>query len=509
MPGEPTHQDAVSERVSSGVVGLDEVLGGGFPANRLHLIEGAPGTGKTTLALQFLLAGARQGESVLYVTLSETIEELRAVARSHGWDLAGLALREFTPTEESLTPEEQYTILHPTEVELGETIWAVLEELDRTKPTRVVLDSLAELYLLARDNLRYRRQILGLKRFFAGRRCTVLLLDGTDETAGGLQSVAHSVVQLEQLAPEYGGARRRLRVPKLRGSRYRGGYHDLVIRTGGLTVFPRLVAGEHREPFPPGLVSSAVPELDSLLGGGLDRGTSTLLIGPAGVGKSVMATQYAVAAAERGERGTIYVFDESIQTFVTRSAGLGLGLRQQLASGRISLHQLDRAQLSPGQLDHLVRQAVESDGVRVVVIDSLNGYLNAMSEERFVLVQLHELLTYLGQQGGVTLMTLAQHGMVGDRPHSPLDVSYLADTVVLLRYFEAVGQLRQAISVVKKRSGAHERSIRELKLGPGVRVGEPLREFQGVLAGSPSYLGSERSLLDHNGPRGDDGDGQA
>jgi circadian clock protein KaiC len=447
------------------------------------------------LALQFLLEGVRQGETVLYVTLSETIEELQAVARSHGWDLTGIRLREFAPTEESLAPEEQYTILHPADVELGETTWAVLEEVESTKPARVVFASLAELRVLARDPLRYRRQVLGLKHFFAGRNCTVLLLDGIDTPGSGLESIAHSVLSLQQSAPEYGGERRRLRVVKLRGSWFRAGYHDFVIKTAGITVFPRLVAAEHQGSVDGGIVPSNVAELDHLLGGGLDRGTSTLLVGPAGVGKSVLATQYAISAAERGETVAIYIFDESRATFLKRSDGLGLHLCDHVAEGRISLQQLDPTQLSAGEFGHWVRQAVINLGARVVVIDSLNGYLNAMAEECFVLVRLHELLSYLGQQGVLTLLTLAQHGMVGDRTESPLDVSSLADTVVLLRYFEAAGSFRQAISVVKKRSGAHERTIRELRLRPGVRVGQPLQEFQGVLAGSPTYLGSERALL--------------
>ena len=442
MAQRPENQRSVPARVSTGIPGLDEVLAGGYSAHRLHLVEGAPGTGKTTLALQFLLEGVRQGETVLYVTLSETIEELQAVARSHGWDLTGIRLREFAPTEESLTPEEQYTILHPADVELGETTWAVLEEGESTKPARVVFASLAELRVLARDPLRYRRQVLGLKHFFAGRNCTVLLLDGIDTPGSGLESIAHSVLSLQQSAPEYGGERRRLRVVKLRGSWFRAGYHDFVIKTGGITVFPRLVAAEHQGSVDGGIVPSNVAELDHLLGGGLDRGTSALLVGPAGVGKSVLAKQYAVSAAERGETVAIYIFDESRATFLKRSDGLGLHLCDHVAEGRIRLQQLDPTQLSVGEFDHWVQQAVINLGARVVVIDSLNGYLNAMAEECFVLVRLHELLSYLGQQGVLTLLTLAQHGMVGDRTESPLDVSYLADTVVLLRYFEAAGSLR-------------------------------------------------------------------
>lgn len=483
-------------RAGSGAAGLDEVLGGGFPAHRLHLVEGRPGTGKTTLALQFLLDGARRGEPVLYVTLAETIDELRSVARSHSWDLDGVTLHELAPTEASLRPEEQYTILHPSEVELGATTEAMLAEVERAAPARLVFDSLAELRLLARDQLRYRRQVLALKQFFAGRHCTVLLLDGGAGPGEGIESIAHSVVQLEQLAPEYGVERRRLRVVKLRGAAYRGGYHDFVIQRGGLTVFPRLVAAEHERPFEPGLVLSGLSELDRLVGGGLDRGTSALLIGPAGVGKSSLATQYAVAAAARDEGVAVYVFDESLATFVQRADGLGMGLSARLAGGRIALRRLDPAQISPGAFDDLVRRAVEVEGARLVVIDSLSGYLNAMPEERSVVIQLHELLTYLGQRGVLTLLTLVQHGMVGERTEPPLDVSYLADTVLLLRYFETAGELRQAISVVKKRGGAHEHAIRELRMGPGVKLGPPLRAFQGVLSGTPTYLGPSQALID-------------
>ncbi|MBV8715359.1 MAG: AAA family ATPase [Chloroflexi bacterium] len=486
------------EKVSTGVVGLDAVLGGGLPAQRLHLIEGAPGTGKTTLAIQFLMEGVRQGEAVLYVALSETVDELNAVARSHGWALEGIHFHQLAPSEESLSPESQYTILQPAEIELGERTWSVLEEFDRIKPTRLVIDSLAELALLAHDPLRYRRQILGLKQFFAGRNCTVLLLDNVDRSTSGVESIAHGVVQLEQLAPIYGSERRRLRVTKLRGARYRGGYHDFVIETGGVHVFPRLIAAEHHIAFTAEEVSSGVPEFDGLLGGGLQRGTSALFVGPAGVGKSVLASRYAAAAAERGECTAIYIFDEGTETFLRRSEGLQIRLREHVEAKQVQLRQLDPAELSPGEFDHLVREAVEGTGARVVVLDSLNGYLNAMVEERAVLMQLHELLSYLRQAGILTLLTVAQHGLIGDRMQAPLDVSYLADSVVLLRYFEAAGQLRRAISVVKKRSGAHEPTIRELQLGPSIHVGEPLREFSGVLTAAPVYLGNTTELLQRN-----------
>jgi circadian clock protein KaiC len=484
------------EKASTGIAGLDDVLGGGFPANRLNLVEGSPGTGKTTLALQFLLEGVRRGETVLYVTLSETAAELKAVAQSHGWSLDGVILSELSPHEESLRPEEQYTVFHPAEVELGETTWAVLEEAERSKPSRVVFDSLAELRLLARDSLRYRRQILGLKQFFAGRHCTVLLLDSMDVPGNGLESICHSVTLLEHLSPEYGSReRRRLRVVKVRGASYRGGYHDFVMRTGGITVFPSLIAAEHAAPVEPGQVASEVPELDSLVGGGLDRGSSALFIGPAGVGKSALATQYALAAVRRGEPVTAYITDESVATYLNRARGLEMDIEPFVQDGRMRINHLDPAQLSPGEFDALVRRSVEVDNARIIVLDSLNGYLNAMAEEHLVLLQLHELLTYLGHQGVLTIMTIAQHGVIGDRMQTPVDVSYLADSVVMLRYFEAGGEIRQAISVVKRRGGPHERTIRELRMGPGIRVGSPLHNFQAVLSGTPTYTGPEGSLL--------------
>jgi circadian clock protein KaiC len=492
----PAPSGQTVERVRSGITGLDDVLGGGYPAHRLHLIEGEPGVGKTTLAMQFLIDGARLGEPVLYVTLSETADELNAVAASHGWTLDGIHLHELVPTADSLDPHAQYTIVHPAEIELGERTWEVIDEVERIRPTRVVIDSLSELELLARDPLRYRRQILGLKHFFAGRRCTALLLDTTDRANSGVESIAYGIVKLEQLAPEYGRERRRLRVVKLRSTRYRGGYHDYVIETGGITVFPRLVAAEHRVRVEVEAASSSVPELDRLLGGGLDRGTSTLMIGPAGVGKSIIASLYAEAAATRGERAVIYAFDEGIETYLRRSDSLGLGLRNHATANRVRLRQLDPAQLSLGEFNHALRTAVEGEAARVVIVDSLNGYLNAMLEERAVLVQLHELLSYLNQSGVVTVLTLAQHGLVDSDARAPLDVSYLADTVVLLRYFEAAGELRRAISVVKKRTGAHEATIRELRLGQPILVGEPLREFSGVLGDAPAYVGTARELLD-------------
>jgi circadian clock protein KaiC len=490
--------DSTQLKLATGNEGLDQVLNGGFPANRLYLIEGDPGTGKTTFALQFLLEGARLGEPVLYVTLSETKEELIAVARSHGWTLDGISIYELIPPEDSLKTETQYTIFHPSEVELGDTTKAVLKEVERIQPRRIVFDSLSEMRLLARDPLRYRRQILALKQFFTGRQCTVLLLDDRTSTANDLQvqSIAHGVLMLEQLAIDYGAERRRLRVVKLRGSRYRGGFHDFKILTGGIDVYPRLVAAEHRQPFVKESISSAVPEMDELLGGGLDRGTSTLVMGPAGSGKSSLAAQFVACAAKRGELVAAFLFDEGINIYLARTAGLGTDMRADVEAGRIKVQQIDPAELSPGEFAHHVRHVVEHDGARVVVIDSLNGYLQAMPDERFLTVQMHELLSYLNQQGVVTLLVMAQHGFMGALMGTPVDVSYLADTVVLLRYFEARGAVRRAISVIKKRTGYHEDTIRELRLSTkGIEVGNPLKEFHGVLTGIPTYSGKSDSLV--------------
>ena len=493
-----TRDDSSSNRMATGIEGLDHILEGGFPANRIYLIEGEPGTGKTTVAMQYLLEGARRGEAGLYVTLSETKEELEAVAQSHGWSLDGVHIYELVPDEERLKPESQYTIFHPSEIELSDTTNAVLEEVERLQPRRVVFDSLSEMRLLARDPLRYRRQILALKQYFTGRQCTVLLLDDKTSERGDLQvqSIVHGVVCLEHLAIEYGAERRRLRVIKLRGSRFRGGYHDFNIETGGIEVFPRLIAaGQHQE-FAREAVSSNVGELDALLGGGLDRGTSTLFIGPAGCGKSSLAAQFAASAASRGERAAVYIFDETIETYVSRAVGIGTDLRSYIEKGLLTLQQVDPAELSPGEFAHAVIRSVEADGARVVIIDSLNGYLNAMPEEHFLTVQMHELLTYLNQRGIVTMLVMAQHGFLGSAMESPVDVSYLADTVLMLRYFEAEGEIHRALSVVKKRSGAHESTIREFMItSEGIRVSEPLTKFHGVLTGVPIYSGAKGTLI--------------
>ena len=478
----------MNDVAATGIEGLDHILLGGFPRNHVYLLQGDPGVGKTTLGLQFLLEGVRNGETALYLTLSETRSELQAVARSHNWDASGVEIYEQLVGEESLE-EEDSTVFYPAEVELGQTVKALLNEVDRLKPSRVVLDSLSEIRLLAQSTLRYRKQILALKQFFANRNVTVLLLD--DRTAEvndlQLQSVPHGVVELERYTPMYGAARRRIQLIKVRGLNFRDGYHDFNIRTGGIVVYPRLIAAEHRRFVQQDPVASGVEALDAMLGGGIDRGTSTLIMGPAGSGKSALATQYAVGAANRGEPAAMFIFEESISSLFNRSASLGMPLREHSENGLVHVRQVDPAQLQPGEFASLVRQAVEEDKVKVIVIDSLNGYLNAVPEERFLLLHLHELLSYLGEHGVATVLVFAQHGLVGTM-HSTVDVSYLADSVILLRYFEARGRIRKAVSIVKKRGGLHDTAIRDFTMSAaGLAVGEPLSDLRGVLTGVPTF----------------------
>jgi circadian clock protein KaiC len=483
---------------TTGIPGLDDILSGGLARGRLYLIEGVPGSGKTTLAMQFLMEGARRGESCLYVTLSETTEELATVAQSHDWDISGVHVRELLPDQNALESEEQYTMYHPSEVELASTTKLILEDVHRLKPSRVVFDSLSELRLVAGNPLRYRRQILALKQFFAGRGITVMLLD--DMTAADhdlhVQSIAHGVILLQQMSPEYGAERRRLRVVKYRGSDFRGGYHDYLVRKGGLVVFPRLIAAETRGSRGCEKLPSDIKELDALLGGGVEEGTSTLIVGGAGTGKSTIAAQFCAAAARRGQKSIVFMFDESPTTLFSRCDGLQVPIREHVESGTITLRQIDPAELSPGELTFLLRDAVERLGVKVVVIDSLNGYLNAMPEERFLTIQLHEILMYLGQHGIATLLIGAHHGVIGSQMQTPVDASYLADAVLLLRYFESRGEVHQAISVVKKRGGQHERTIREFAMTDGkILVGDALRHFRGVLTGVPVYEGPIDPLI--------------
>lgn len=485
------------ERCRTGIAGLDDVLGGGLPRERLYLLQGDPGVGKTTLALQFLLEGVRRGEKGLYITLSETRTELLGVAQSHGWSLDGLAIVELSAIEQQLNESQQNTFFHPSELELNKTTKILTDEVERVKPARVVFDSLSEMRLLAENALRYRRQMLSLKQFFAGGNATVLLLDDRTSEDGDLhiQSIAHGVISLEKVQAGYGAHRRRLEVTKLRGVMFRDGSHDYVIDRGGLKVFPRLIAAHHHREFKQEAITSGLPEFDALLGGGIDRGTSNLFIGPAGTGKSTLAMQVARAAAARGEKVVIFSFDENLRTLQTRLDAIGLSIDGHLASGRIVVQQVDPAELPPGQFSNIVKESVVADGARMVIIDSLNGYLNAMPDERFLSLQLHELLTFLSQLGVVSILTVAQHGLVGTM-QSPVDVTYLADTVVVLRYFESEGSVKKAIAVVKKRSGLHEDAIREFKVDHGgLRVGQPLTEFRGILTGTPSFRGRSETML--------------
>ena len=478
-------------RIKTGVPGLDDILQGGLPAGQMYLLEGDPGTGKTTIAMQYLLQGISQGDKVLYVTLSEPAEELQGSAESHEWDLTQVPIVEFVPEENSLSSEQQYTVFHPSEVELSSTITRLTEAIDQAKPDRLIIDSLSELRMLSGDAMRYRRQILALKQFLSGRRSTAILLD--DRTAVDhdlqLQSIAHGVIRLEKLSRSFGVTRRRLEVVKLRGSTFREGLHDYNILTGGVVVYPRLVAAEHGKTFKGEDVQSEVAELDQLFGGGVPRGSSTLVIGPTGVGKSSIAMQYAYAAAKRGERAIVYAFDEVLRTAQARAEGLGMKIQPELDRGALSMSQIDPAELSPGEFIWKIRNDVEERGARLVVIDSLNGFMNSMPGESDLILHLHELLAYLNQKGVVTLLIMTQHGLIGSM-QTQVDVSYLADTVVLIRYFEAEGMLRRSLSVLKKRAGDHERTLRELTFKPGqISVGRALTEYRGVLTGVPEFVG--------------------
>ena len=483
--------------VSTGVPGLNGILNGGYAAHRAHLIEGRPGSGKTTLGLQFLLEGVRAGERCLYITLSESERELRSVAARHGWSLDGVEIYELVPPELSLDPKHQQTLIHASDLELGETVTMALSQIEQFKPNRVVFDSLSEIRLLSQGSLRYRRQVLALKSFFLLNNITVLLLDDltSEQDDLNLHSISHAVIRLEQLAPVYGAEKRRLRVIKMRGTVFIGGYHNLVIENGGVRVFPRLPSVEPHRQIPNNPISSGIAELDRLLGGGLNRGTSTLVIGPSGVGKSSLALTYVSAGLKRGEHALVISFDETKNILLTRAKSIGMDVTPFVETGTLHIEQIDPADLSLGEFSARVRSAVEEHGVQVVVIDSLTGYLNAMPEEQFLVLQMHELLTYLNDRGILTFLILAQHGMVGSMS-SPVDMTYLSDTVVLLRFFEAKGRIRRAISILKKRTGPHEDTIRELRIDSGgVRVGEPLDQFRGVLTGVPTYEGAGASLL--------------
>ncbi|MAT69853.1 MAG: circadian clock protein KaiC [Planctomycetaceae bacterium] len=482
--------------ISSGDDRLDYVLGGGFAKNCTILIEGDPGAGKTTLALTFALEGVRKGGSCLYICLSESEEDLKAVADSHGLSLEGLHIADLSPGSEALN-ENTTTMFHPSDVELSELTTAITNAFEQHSPTRVVIDSLGELRHLSQSELRYRRQLIALKSYFRSKECTVLFIDDRKEIADlQLQSVARGTIELQKSTPNYGRIRRRLQVSKMRGQRVRTGFHEFTIERGGLQIYPRLVAAEHQRTFEPGMLTSGIAELDSLLSGGLRYGTSTLITGAAGTGKSSLTAQYAHAAIQQGGAAAIYAFDETAGNYITRSEGLGIPIGADRESGKLVLKQVDSAELSPAEFAWHARRAVEELNCRVVVIDSLNGYLHAMPDEHYLRGQLHELLSYFSQLGVCTLITLSQHGLIGTDVESPVETSYLADANILLRYFEHSGRVRKAISVVKKRAGGHEASIRELALSSnGIRISEPLDDFQGVLAGVPEYLGTHDPLI--------------
>jgi circadian clock protein KaiC len=487
-------KSAQSLRCSTGIEGLDDILCGGLPRNRTYLIQGDPGVGKTTLAMQFLLEGIRRGERGLYITLSETKEELQAVADSHGWSLDKIHLFELSAIEDHLLRDTDNTFFHPSEVELNRTAKALLDEVTRIKPMRVVFDSLSEMRMLAETPLRYRRQILQLKQYFAGLKCTVLLLDDRSSGARDLQieSIAHGVISLHRSTPDYGIAQRQLNIQKVRGVKFREGNHDYIIKKGGLEIFTRLVAAEHHVAFKRESFPSGIKELDALLGGGLDRGTSNMFMGPPGTGKSTMAMKFALTAARRKEKVLFFVFDETIGTLMNRALKLGMDVRPFIKDGTITVEQVDPAEISPGELTSRIRKAVQLDQTRMVIIDSLNGYLNAMPAEKYLNLQLHELFAYLNQMGVITITVLAQQGLVGTM-QSTVELTYLADTVILLRYFEARGVVKQALSVIKKRSGNHERSIRELVIDKsGIRLSQPLTGMQGILMGTPNFLDSNQ-----------------
>ncbi|CAL8481524.1 ATPase domain-containing protein [Caballeronia sp. S22] len=490
------------DRISSGIDGLDDILGGGLTPHRMYLLEGPPGAGKTTLAMQFLLKGAEVGETGLYVTLSETKAELEAVAESHGWDPAHITIIELL-TDEGLDPRYEQTILHPAEVELGETVRDVIARVDDLKPVRLVFDSLSELRMLSQNALRYRRQILALKRYFATRACAVMLLDDNTSEPGDLQlhSIAHGVISLANVVHDYGGERRRLRIAKMRGIKFREGYHDMTLETGGVKVYPRLVAAEHHSEYSANALSTGTPGLDALIGGGLVPGTNTLFVGPSGVGKTTTVASCLLAALERGEACVYYLFDETRTTLLRRSTNLGIDLRRHLESGLLTLRQVDPAEISPGEFASDVRRSVEQDDTRFVAIDSLNAFLQAMPGERYLLLQMHELLTYLNQRGVITMLVLGQHGVIGEI-QSDIDISYLSDVVVLFRYFERRGEVLTAVTAVKSRASGHERSIRQFQLGSrGLIVGEALRDFEGILGGLPRYHGETAMLPPSNGKK--------
>jgi circadian clock protein KaiC len=489
-----------SDSASTGIEGLDYILKGGLSRNRLYLVQGNPGTGKTTMGLQFLLEGEQKGEKGLYITLSESKEELLAVGKSHGWNLEHLTIHDLTVSGDTLRDDSRYTVFHPAEVELDETTKAVLNEVERVNPLRVVFDSLSEMRMLASDPLRFRRQILALKQYFMGRKCTVILLDDrtAEVTHRQLESIAHGVINLEYVPTEYGKQRHNMRVVKMRGVNFQSGSHDYNIETGGIVVFPRLGSPDVKQPFKPGTLKSSLGDLEEILGG-LDYGTSTIFTGPAGIGKSTMSMMYVQTAAENGERSAVYLFDENVETLYHRTSALGLNIKKYVEAGLVNIRQIKLAELTPGELAHLVRVEVEQNNTRLVLIDSVNGYLMSTPQKHFLTMQFHELLAYLNRKGVVSILIVGQYGLIGNM-QTPIDMSYLADTVVLLRYFEAGGEVRQAMSVLKKRTGIHERTIREFRIDKGgIQIGQPLKDFHGVLTGIPIYHGKDERLMEKGG----------
>jgi circadian clock protein KaiC len=498
------HNNSSNNSLSTGIPGLDEILCGGLTCDKIYLVEGMPGSGKTTMAMQFLIEGGRQGESVLYITLSETAEELRMVGTTHGWSMDGVHIHEVLPSEKILDPKEQYTIFDPSEIELGTTTQNILSAVEQVRPTRVVLDSLSELQLLATNPFRYRRQVLAFKQFFSSRSCTTLLLD--DRTSASpdsdlqTRSVAHAVIALSRVPTDYGGIHRQVEVLKYRGREFREGVHDYKIHKGGMVVYPRLVAFDTRVAEKAELFSTSLEELDKLLGGGIEKGSSTLVAGPPGAGKSSLASQLIASAIRQKQRAALFLFEESENSFLNRSDGLGIDLRSPLSTGQLSLEQIDPAQLTTGEFIHLVRAQAHQDA-KIIVIDSLNGLLHAMPNERLLTTYLHELLTFLSQRGIVTVLVGIQQEILGPDMSTATDASYLADNVILLRYFETAGEVQQAISVFKKRGGAHERTLRQLYISStGIHIGPVLRQFRGVLTGVPTII--KNSQIDENHSNG-------